>query len=765
MLALPIATPMLSQPTRSCSLRHPLSSLRGRLTTLVLVSTLPLAACAAMALAVLLRHEEARAISRALETNRQTAIAVQVTLNRSFAVLDALAQSPLLDGTDLAPFAAMLERVLPVMPGSRSLLLAAPDGQLLLRASAGPRVTLHQPVEPSSFAQMLERPAPVVGQLGQGPSGTWAIPLRVPVMRDGKLRYVLTTPLLPATLADVLGLQKLPEGWTVVVFDNNGRRIARVPERGFVLGDQVSPDLLALVRRSQAEEGSGITHTSAGEEVYTAYVRLPQSGWTLATGIPTREVSATVTRALLLYGGGLALSLVLASLAAWFAARGISRPMAQLREAAKAVGRGETPEAASCAIKEIREVGEALEHSARALATSEQARGDALAHLAAAHQDLMEADRRKDEFIATLAHELRNPLVPVRQAAALLRHSQSEPARVQNLAVIDRQLGHMARLLDDLLDAARFNFGDISLRPDRLDIVALLRDALGFVREKATDKHILLSEGLPRGAIYVEGDALRLQQLFVNLLDNAVKYTGPGGRVTLSARAGAGQVEVTVTDNGRGLAPEQMEGIFRLFGRVASLGSDAGGLGVGLALARRLVELHGGELSVHSPGLGQGSEFVTRLPLAGLQSAPVEVQAAPPATIQGPTGRRVLVADDNTDIAATLQALLELEGHQVRLAFDGAQAVRLCETAMPEVAILDIGMPGLDGHQAARAIRALPEGHLPYLIAVSGWGQAEDVQAALSAGFDKHLTKPADLDELLMLVATGRRNEGMGARP
>lgn len=745
-------------------MRHPLSSLRGRLTTLVLVSTLPLAGCAAMALAVLLRNEESEAISRALEANRQTAIAVQVTLNRSFAVLDALAQSPLLDGTDLAPFAAMLERVLPVMPGSRSLLLAAPDGQLLLRASPGPYVTFHQPAEPTSFAQMVERPAPMVGQLGQGPSGTWAIPLRVPVIRDGKLRYVLTTPLLPTTLGDVLGLQKLPEGWTVVVFDNNGRRIARVPERGFALGDQVSPDLLALVRRSQAEEGSGITHTSAGEEVYTAYVRLPQSGWTLATGIPTRQVSATVSRAMLLYGGGLALSLLLASLAAWFAARGISRPMAQLREAAKAVGRGETPTAVASDIKEVRDVGEALEHSAQALAASEQARGDALAHLAAAHQELMEADRRKDEFIATLAHELRNPLVPVRQAAALLRHPQSEPARAQNLAVIDRQLGHMARLLDDLLDAARLNFGDISLRLERLDIVALLRDALGFVREKAMEKHILLSEGLPQAAAYVEGDALRLQQLFVNLLDNAVKYTEPGGQVMLTAQVSAGQVEVAVVDSGRGLAPEQMEEIFRLFGRVASLGSDAGGLGVGLALARRLVELHGGTLSVHSPGLGLGSEFLTRLPLATQQGTPAEVQAPPPSAPQSPASRQVLIADDNTDIATTLQALLEMEGHQVRLAFDGAQAVSLCEAAMPEVAILDIGMPGLDGHQAARVIRALPEGHMPYLIAVSGWGQAEDVHTALSAGFDMHLTKPADLDELLKLVATGRRGEGTSAR-
>nr|WP_276583476.1 ATP-binding protein [Pseudomonas sp. RIT-PI-S] len=700
---------------------------------------------------MLLRNEESQAVSRALEANRQTATALQVTLNRSFAVLEAVAQSPLLDSDDLAPYTNVLERVLPLMPGWHALLIASPDGRVVSRVAPGAGGPLTGPVEPLSFARMLEQPGPMVGQLGKGPSGTWAIPLRVPVMRDGKLRYVLTAPLLPESVSQVLTLSQLPSGWTVVVFDSAGKRIARTPSIGLPVGGQVSSQLTDLVNAG-GNEGSGVTTTADGKEVYTAYMRLPGIGWTVATGIPTAEVTTKVHRALAFYGGGLALSLLFASFGALIAARRISAPMRELRNAALAVGRAEVPALPDTRIAEIQEVAVALGQSAKALRASEEARSEALAKLAAAHQGLVEADRRKDEFIATLAHELRNPLVPVGQAAALLRASAAGGAHTEHhLAVIERQMSHMSRLLDDLLDASRISFGKIHLRLEHLDLVAVLRDALDFVSARARDKHLEVRASLPTAPLFVDGDGLRLQQLFVNLLDNAVKYTPALGHITVALRRLGAGVEIEVADDGIGLAPEQMEDIFRMFARVASPGVDAGGLGVGLALAKSLVELHQGELRVSSPGLGQGSRFTVTLALAADQVPP----APPPVATAAAEGmpRRVLVADDNGDIAFTLQALLELEGHQVRLAADGEQAVARCREDMPEVAILDIGMPHMDGYQATRAIRALPGGDAVFLIAVSGWGHAEDIRKALDAGFDTHLTKPADIDELLGLVA------------
>jgi len=735
--------------------RHPLYSLRGRLLTLVLASTVPLALCAAVALFMLLRNEEAQAIARALEANRQTATAVQVTLNRSFAVLAAVAQSPLLDSDDLQPYNEVLGRVLPLMPGWHSMLIATPDGRLVSRVSPRPGSGSKAPVEPDSFARMVEHPGPIVGQLGKGPGGTWAIPLRVPVIRDGMLRYVLTAPLLPANIAEVLTLSQLPAGWTVVVFDTNGRRIARAPTSGFVVGDQVSAELNALVASGQ-NEGTGISHTSGGDEVYTAWLKLPELGWTVATGIPTAEVSAKTTKAVLLYGGGLGLSLLFATLAALLCARRISAPMAQLRHAALAVGRGQIPPAVGSPIREIRDVGIALQASASALRTSEQGRDEALARLETAHHDLLEADRRKDEFIATLAHELRNPLVPVGQAAALLRAPGVTPGqRDHSLAVIDRQVSHMGRLLDDLLDASRVTVGAITLRLERLDLNTVLDDALAFVASRARNKHQQVLASFSEAPLPVEGDSLRLQQLFVNLLDNAVKYTPVGGEVRLSLRQGDGYAEVEVADTGIGIAPQHLAEVFRMFGRVAPPGADAGGLGVGLALAKSLAGLHQGTLEASSAGPGKGSRFTVTLPLA---KGPVALAAtAPRAAVHTPGARRVLVADDNPDIAFTLQALLEMEGHEVVVATDGQQALELCRHTLPQVAVLDIGMPGLDGYQAANAIRALPGGDVVYLVAVSGWGQAEDVRKAEAAGFDRHLTKPADLDALLALVATASR--------
>jgi signal transduction histidine kinase/CheY-like chemotaxis protein len=367
---------------------------------------------------------------------------------------------------------------------------------------------------------------------------------------------------------------------------------------------------------------------------------------------------------------------------------------------------------------------------------------------------LKEDDRRKDEFLATLAHELRNPLAPIRQAVAVARAPGADDGRrTWALDVIDRQAGHMALLLDDLLDISRISRGRLELRPAPVPLAEVVQSALETVRPLVERKKHALGVKLPDRPLVLTVDAMRLAQVLSNLLSNAAKYTDDGGRIDLEAGLEGNGVVLRVRDNGIGLSDVEREEIFEMFSQVSSaLDRAEGGLGIGLALSRGLVTLHGGSLQAHSAGPGQGAEFTVRLP------ASVVVEPRPgPAPAAGDArpraGRFILVADDNADALETMATLLELEGHRVEQAADGDQALAAATALRPDVAVLDIGMPGLNGYEVARRIRAEPWGGAIRLIALTGWGQAEDIQRAKAAGFDHHVTKPVDLDALQQLVA------------
>jgi signal transduction histidine kinase len=367
---------------------------------------------------------------------------------------------------------------------------------------------------------------------------------------------------------------------------------------------------------------------------------------------------------------------------------------------------------------------------------------------------LKEDDRRKDEFLATLAHELRNPLAPIRQASAVARSPGADAnRRAWALDVIDRQAGHMALLLDDLLDVSRISRGRLVLRIQPVELGEVVQSALETVRPLVDRKRHRVSVQLPPQPLLLNVDAIRLAQVLSNLLSNAAKYTDEGGDIELKAGLEGEEVVLRVRDNGIGLSIEAQREIFEMFSQVSSaLDRAEGGLGIGLALSRGLVTLHGGTLRVHSAGLGLGSEFVVRLP-GSLALAGPTAPAPAAVTPNDRSGRFILVADDNADALLTMATLLELNGHRVETASDGEQALEAARSLQPEVAVLDIGMPGLNGYEVARRIRAEPWGAGMRLIALTGWGQAEDVQRARAAGFDHHVTKPVDLDALQHLVA------------
>jgi two-component system, chemotaxis family, CheB/CheR fusion protein len=379
---------------------------------------------------------------------------------------------------------------------------------------------------------------------------------------------------------------------------------------------------------------------------------------------------------------------------------------------------------------------------------------------------LKQADRRKDEFLAMLAHELRGPLAPIRNALELWRGGNANEAVLRHAQeIMDRQLRKEARLVDDLLDMSRITSGAIVLEQKPVDLTLIARQAAESTRHHFDQRGHELVLDLPGDAVIVLGDAMRLEQVVSNLLNNAAKYTQPAGRITLALNRHGPEAVLTITDNGIGIASELLAVIFDLFTQAErSIDRSQGGLGIGLALVRRLTELHGGTVTAASPGVTHGSTFTLRLPLATRfnkepAAAPAVPAGAPPAP------RRILVVDDNADAAESLAVLLQLDGHEVETAADGQAALVIAQSLRPQVVLLDIGLPGMDGFEVARRLRTLPEAKGALLIALTGYGRAEDQQRSSDAGFDQHMVKPLDLGRLNALMANSGDDNSAAITP
>ena len=409
--------------------------------------------------------------------------------------------------------------------------------------------------------------------------------------------------------------------------------------------------------------------------------------------------------------------------------------LARLRESLR------EKEALEATVERLRE---ANEHLVVAAINAQGSRDDAEA-----------TNRRQNEFLAMLAHELRNPLVPISMSAMLLERSSDASPQLLNFSkVIRRQVDHMARLLDDLLDAARISSGKITLSLEPMPVSNAIDQALETVLPRIRERGQHLYLNMPEEPAGTRGDRVRLTQVFTNLIGNASKYTGDGGNVHVDVTVEPGEVVVTVRDNGTGIAPEVLPHIFDLFTQgPRSLARSEGGLGVGLNVVRNLVSMHGGTVKADSNGPGQGSRFVVRLPLCSLASSAPPLEAA----VTEPSGRcRVLLVEDNIDACETLKAFLELEAHDVTMAHDGQAGLEAMLAHDYDVVVCDIGLPGMDGLEVVERLRASGKGAQPVAIGLSGYGQAEDRSRALAAGFDHYLVKPVSPDALLALVVPRR---------
>jgi len=370
-------------------------------------------------------------------------------------------------------------------------------------------------------------------------------------------------------------------------------------------------------------------------------------------------------------------------------------------------------------------------------------------------RQLTEADRRKDEFLATLAHELRNPLAPLRNGLEVMRLARHNPEAVESArSMMDRQLGHMVRLVDDLLDLSRISRGRVELVKERILLATVLRQALETSRPAIDERGHELLLRTPAEPIFIEADATRATQVFANILNNAAKFTERGGRIEVSVTAGEDMAFVSVRDNGIGIPQELLARVFEMFTQAdQSAGRRGNGLGIGLSLVRGLVELHGGSVEARSAGLGCGSEFLVRWPTAAPAADDATQDLCAPA---GRMRQRILVIDDNRDAAASLAALLRLKGNETCSAYDGVTGLKIAADFRPDVVLLDIGMPGLDGIETGRRLRAQPWGTDIVLIALSGWAQERDKRQSVDAGFNHHLVKPVDLRELEIALDSRR---------
>jgi PAS domain S-box-containing protein len=376
-------------------------------------------------------------------------------------------------------------------------------------------------------------------------------------------------------------------------------------------------------------------------------------------------------------------------------------------------------------------------------------------------QALREADRRKDEFLALLAHELRNPLAPIRYAlAANKKVGQTRELRRQNDEIIERQVNHMCHLLDDLLDVSRIRHGTLELKKCPIELSAVVSAAIETARPALNAKQHHLAIDMPEQPVHLSADAVRLAQVFSNLLINAAKYTDPGGHIHLAVTRERGEAVISIKDNGIGMSRELLPRLFTIFCQErTTLGRAEGGLGVGLSLVRGITTLHGGHVEARSEGPGMGSEFIVRLPIdtgvaASVDAGPCRERASDP--VRPATALEILVVDDNRDAADTCAMLLEASGHHVRTAYAGRQALELGQAFRPDAVLLDIGLPDIDGYALARQIRATSWGGRAVLVAVTGWGQADDRLRATRAGFDQHLVKPIAGETITSLLQSLR---------
>jgi signal transduction histidine kinase len=724
-------------------------TLRRSLLWVVVASLVPVLVLSAVLIEELDRRQRQGTREHVLRTIRILGDAVDRELHVALATLNGLADSPLLNDTQLAAFHAQLAAVTVRSGWIGSGVLDA-RGQALLHSAHPPGTPLPSLADRDYVQAALRTGRPTISNLLDARVvGEPAVIVALPVVRDRIPKYVLMATLSPRRFREVLRAQPVPEGWRFALNDARQIVIVSTEDPDPFMGQPVTARMAQ--ESAAASEGWFPNVSKDGRAIYAVFYKSPLTGWATVANVPraaidgpsNRTLAAMVLGTLLVAGASIGMAI-------WLGRR-LSHDVAQFRDAAVALRHGGAPAVPPTQVSELRAAGEALRETAILLSAQAHERADLLARERHARAEADRLNSAKDEFLAMLGHELRNPLGAIAGAVAILdRIGKPDDSAGAARAVIERQVRQLTALVNDLLDVARVTSGKIRLSRQPVNLGALAERTLQtFTAAGHAAGHQPI---VAVTSVWVDADATRLEQVVTNLVENAVKFTPVVGTITVSVRREGPSAVLEVRDTGRGISPTLLPHVFDLFAQGDAAPDRApGGLGLGLTLVDRLVALHGGTVTADSPGHGLGATFTVRLPAI---DEPIRLaDTAAPL----PTGRprRILVIEDHEDTREGLRTLLTLEGHDVTGAPDGVQGIEYALTNRPEVVIIDLGLPQIDGFHVARRLRANADTYYPRLVALTGYGQPEDRRRALEAGFDAYLVKPADPDALRAAIAAG----------
>ncbi|HEY9504231.1 MAG TPA: ATP-binding protein [Pyrinomonadaceae bacterium] len=715
--------------------------LRTNLLYLVVGTIVPLIALATVLGFLLVERERDAVRQGAINRNRAFMTAVDAALKGHISTLQALATVSSLERDELETFRNDAVRVLDAETDWQSISLTRPDGEQLIVASRNVSETPNHTVDGPSLRRVVDEEKPAIGELTyRKHSQRYGIAIRVPVRQKGRLAFVLSAVVSPEQFSRLIMDQHLPAGWISGLVDPTGHLIARVPPRPN--SDMATPVFMNALKTGS--EGWYRGRTLEGADTYTAFKTSEFCKWSVGLAIPINQVNAGAVRAVWVMIAGTLITISLALGFAYWMGRRITAPIDSLADAARAMGRDSqtAPIANSAKIKEVSDLAKALDEANVAIRERES--------LAEREQvALKSADRAKDEFLAMLGHELRNPLAAIAASARVLRTSKPDAGvRTRAHEVIERQTNHMTRLVDDLLNVSRLTRGKIRLELEVLDLCELTKSIIQTWEQSGRiDRNRIVFQG---ETTWVDGDKARLEQVISNLIDNAAKFSKPEKPIEIELKVEEKMAALRVTDQGEGIDSALQERLFELFIQGPHESDRArGGLGLGLAVAKRIVALHAGSITVHSDGVDQGATFIMRLAAV---NAPKAVAESLIETQQSNGFGRILIVEDNADTREMMEAMLHIEGYDVLTVDHGTSALEALSEGQISVVLLDIGLPDLDGYEVAQRIRALPNSDQFKLVALTGYGQLDDQRRAFAAGFDEHLTKPVSMERLSEVI-------------
>ncbi|MBP0600652.1 response regulator [Herbaspirillum sp. LeCh32-8] len=718
--------------------------LRSRLALMALLALVPLLIFSALAAKRLSDGTRQNAIRAMQETANATALIIDRELQGSLSAVLVLSKSPLLAEERFAQFYDQAKST--AFGESGWVILYSPDGSQVLNTRVPYGAPLLIRPSPDELTPIISgRDIHISGMVWSRALKKHIIFIDVPVTTRSGRQYVLSQAVYSDHFARAYEEMNIPSSWVVGIFDKDGVTIGRSVRGEDFVGKPANADTIAAIRSNQ---DTLRRHTvRGGIEVYDVITHSALSGWAVAVGVPVEEIDGQVREAAYMAAGGLLLAVAAALAGAGIVGRQLASSIETAATASEMLGKSEDlPAMRPSGTREIDNLQDAIARAADKLKAAEARNVELLESERAAREAAEIENRRKDEFLAMLGHELRNPLSAITSGIALLRlRIGDDPALKRPVDIIHRQSDHLRSLLNDLLDLSRVIYGKVQLDMQPTDLGALVTGSIKTMMDTAKlSRHAVSLHAEP---LMVNADRTRMEQIFNNLLDNAVKYTDEGGRIEVSLSAENGMARLRVRDTGVGIGAELLPYVFDVFVQGDNtLARTKGGLGIGLSLIQKLVALHGGSVAAYSAGPAKGSTFDVWLPL--LDNGAAAPAAAAPGVGHSLQGITLLLVEDQDDLREMTQAILEELGLQIRSAANGAQALAIAAQHLPQVALIDIGLPDMSGYELAIALKKSAGAAPLHLIALSGYGLAGDKAQAATAGFHHYLTKPLSIDEL-----------------